>query len=733
MNKTIKISLLGLLSLCVMLGMGGVAQAAITIGSAAITGTVTSTWSLSNGALTISTDGTTDADDLTISTAAGLGDVIITAGDNVTITAADDLLLETIDGNVTVTPGVVGNTITIGRTDGTGAITLGVSTGEQTLNLGTGTGASTVNIATGAGTNTITIGGVASGLVVDTVAINGKIVAGTSGTPLDLSTTATNKAIAIYTTSASTNGSTTVLPAYVNATMTAAAGVGRALEAYLKVDDVALGAWSNALKGYIDFNDSGSVAGLGSAICAEMKMPAGAMPGSGTYGVMELELDCPTTWSGTNPVSFVYAEVSGNTAANFDDNGYLLNLQGLTDGDGHLLYDPTLKIKVGTGTKYLVMSDAQGKLDLGATSGGIVLRNDAEITNTTDGTLTITEPTITLVGTTGITLDGTVTLDDDATIADASDVTTITQDTITLVGATGITLDGTVTLNDDATIADASDVTTITQDTITLVGATGITLDGTVTLNDDATIADASDATTLTQETITLAGSTKINLDGPVDLTGKLSLDAQGGTASDSGLLIGIGTAGSPATTDVGGAKFIELRAETTATTGDNRLQYMRYYMNGVNTTGGECLKAGTVLEKKIGTARGGQASIEVSDVGYVSGFACGWDALLEVTNKAVPSGGTYCAGQSQIMMTGSSSTLAATSQHSIHRFSVFGGDATAEATVLNAFSFDVENCDGDGLMVYTHTGDDTTDPAGSIRILVNGTARYLRFWTAQN
>ena len=57
----------------------------------------------------------------------------------------------------------------------------------------------------------------------------------------------------------------------------------------------------------------------------------------------------------------------------------------------------------------------------------------------------INETNITLTG--AIKLDGTVTLDDDGTIADASDIMTVTQDTISLVGATAIDLDGDTTMN----------------------------------------------------------------------------------------------------------------------------------------------------------------------------------------------------------------------------------------------------------------------------------------------
>ena len=223
----------------------------------------------------------------------------------------------------------------------------------------------------------------------------------------------------------------------------------------------------------------------------------------------------------------------------------------------------------------------------------------------------------------------------------------------------------------------------------------------------------------------------------PFDVTANLvtvdraiKLSVAGGASAAKAILMGIGTTATPATNAMADGKFIELRCETTATSGDCRLQYMRYFMNGINSTGGECLKAGTVLGAAIGTARGEQASIEVSSTGYVTGFACGMDALLEVANSAVPSGGTYCAGQSQVWMTGSSSDLSAAASHAIHRFSVAGGSAAAEAKVLNAFNFDVVNCADAGGDEMVSPGTNEGATTGTIRILINGDIRYLAYYS---
>ena len=91
-------------------------------------------------------------------------------------------------------------------------------------------------------------------------------------------------------------------------------------------------------------------------------------------------------------------------------------------------------------------------------------------------TYTMTVPTFTVVASSGIKLDGTVTLDDDGTIADASDIMTLTQDTITLAGATKINLDGPTDVS-GAVVLDSSETTGLSMtgtytNGIDLTGAT---------------------------------------------------------------------------------------------------------------------------------------------------------------------------------------------------------------------------------------------------------------------
>ena len=142
----------------------------------------------------------------------------------------------------------------------------------------------------------------------------------------------------------------------------------------------------------------------------------------------------------------------------------------------------------------------------------IVLHNGATIMNGAAGTLDITEATITLVGSTGVTMTtGAFTVQPAAAgnavinlLADAGAHLTITQ-----TNGAGVTFlstsDGTAGFLFDGGI---------------------VTLDGGTTL-DNTTSADILN---ITEGTITLTGATKINLDGPVDISGALVLDTSATT-----------------------------------------------------------------------------------------------------------------------------------------------------------------------------------------------------------
>uniref|UniRef100_A0A6M3JX97 Uncharacterized protein n=1 Tax=viral metagenome TaxID=1070528 RepID=A0A6M3JX97_9ZZZZ len=191
------------------------------------------------------------------------------------------------------------------------------------------------------------------------VKVDRTLVAGTSSNPLKK--THLDKAVQVYTTCASVNASTSFEPFLVYTTMTGAAQVGGRARFFMTAN-VALGGWSNALKGEVTYGASGRTAGLGSAICAEMTMSAGTS--SGTYAPLEIELNMGAAGVTGTQTSLIYMSVNDAKATVFDDNGFLFSLNGVTAGSGDLYDttanaatgDETLKICINGTAKYLLVA-----------------------------------------------------------------------------------------------------------------------------------------------------------------------------------------------------------------------------------------------------------------------------------------------------------------------------------------------------------------------------------------
>lgn len=135
------------------------------------------------------------------------------------------------------------------------------------------------------------------------------------------------KALSITAASSSTSGSTSFEPLLLSTTLTGAGQVGGRARFYMTAN-VALGSWSNALKGEVTYGASGSTSGLGSAICAEMTLSAGTT--TGNYAPLELELNLGSGAKVGTQSALIYASVNGADVATFDGAGVILNLAGLT-------------------------------------------------------------------------------------------------------------------------------------------------------------------------------------------------------------------------------------------------------------------------------------------------------------------------------------------------------------------------------------------------------------------
>jgi hypothetical protein len=207
---------------------------------------------------------------------------------------------------------------------------------------------------------------------------------------------------------------------------------------------------------------------------------------------------------------------------------------------------------------------------------------------------------------------------------------------------------------------------------------------------------------------------------------------------ADAGLftarMFGGGTAAAPVTTATADVKFVEIRCSTTATTGDNRLAYLRYMLQG--TGGGECLRGSTVVQANVGTAHGAHFGIEflaTAGASECSGLGVGLRGTLMLPNVAswAPTG-TYAAGMFEIYSEGTVSDPAGMTELSVLRL-VNGGDATGAADVdTDAFLFSIQGFtvgDETANKVWVNTITAATINAGcteALKIKVGANTRWI-------
>jgi hypothetical protein len=173
-------------------------------------------------------------------------------------------------------------------------------------------------------------------------------------------TTDANKMLA-WTVSSATVGN--VEPFTLGTTLTGAGATGGRVKFSLDTD-VALGGWSNALKGIVTYGANGSTSGLGSAVVGELVMSAGTT--GGTYAPIESEITLGSGAAVGTATSFLYGNVTDDSAT-FNTNGYFFELGGgVVDTSGGL-YDQVseqvataqarLKVRIGGTTWYIPLCD----------------------------------------------------------------------------------------------------------------------------------------------------------------------------------------------------------------------------------------------------------------------------------------------------------------------------------------------------------------------------------------
>ncbi len=225
------------------------------------------------------------------------------------------------------------------------------------------------------------------------------------------------------------------------------------------------------------------------------------------------------------------------------------------------------------------------------------------------------------------------------------------------------------------------------------------------------------------------AGTTTASKSLVVDANKALDFLALGGVApSANALAFGIGASATRATTATADKNFVEIRAENTAISGDNRGIYNRLYLGGAGGSGESLRSFTTVDDVAVGTAHGAHVSLNFNATGSVTGQGIAMRGTLHIPDVAM-SGGTYAAVQAEIYADGSTSDISGVTAHALWR-TVVGGNATGAATVTIYEDMSIPAAMvGSGTLVDTDIT--THTPYGGLPININGTTRWIALVSA--
>ncbi|GAF69313.1 unnamed protein product, partial [marine sediment metagenome] len=235
-----------------------------------------------------------------------------------------------------------------------------------------GTSAIGVNF-TGTYTTGIDLDGAATGIDISAAGTANIAISGANATGINMTGTYSTAGISIVTDMAAYNDyciyiaadcddtSGTVVPLYVITDLDVANCNGRAAE-FVLAPTAKMGGWGNAIKGYLNLSGALGSAGTLAGICAEVLLPSGAM--DGTVGVLELEMTAPGTLytyglGDVRNLAFILMNATGSTINEYEGTGALININGLSDSDGYVWFDNTLRIGINGAAWYIPLSTTQ--------------------------------------------------------------------------------------------------------------------------------------------------------------------------------------------------------------------------------------------------------------------------------------------------------------------------------------------------------------------------------------
>lgn len=177
---------------------------------------------------------------------------------------------------------------------------------------------------------------------------------------------------------------------------------------------------------------------------------------------------------------------------------------------------------------------------------------------------------------------------------------------------------------------------------------------------------------------------------------------------------LAFGTSTNRKQTSVPGTNMLQLYTENTATSGDNRGIYNRFYLSGAGA-GGESLRSFTTVNNVTGgTAHGAHVSLSFGTSGKVSGLGVAVRGTLHIPSGGL-NAGTYAAVQAEVYADGTGTAAVPTA---LFR-AVVDGNATGAASVLTFL--DLSAAAGSGKLIDT-AKTALTGKAGLL-VTVNGAA----------
>jgi len=199
--------------------------------------------------------------------------------------------------------------------------------------------------------------------------------------------------------------------------------------------------------------------------------------------------------------------------------------------------------------------------------------------------------------------------------------------------------------------------------------------------------------------------------------------DFTAGTETD-GSLLKAGTSGTPLALNTPDQYGMKMYFSSSATSGTLGGIYCNVSPTGVGGSA-TAFRPRAYLTIGSASASGMHATLENASVnGYITGTGCGARINLVLADAAVHAFGTYYGALIDIFSNGTSSSLAATTKHAILALQA-SGDQTGAVNVKNCLAVDGPAASGN--MIY-EASDTHQTFVGSIRILVNGTPRYLHY-----